>query len=78
MPVVRFKSLGANTYLGGEEKLWAKILGGIASEFPPWLTTCLQYSFTVTLNTFHTHIYKTCIYKKASHKKYFRGCGASE
>jgi len=77
-PVARFKSLGANTYLGGEEKLWAKNLGGIAPEFLPWLTTCLQYSFAVTLNIFHTHIDKTCIYKTASHKKYFHRCGASK
>jgi len=34
-PVARFKSLGANTYLGGEEKLWAKNLWGLLPNSPP-------------------------------------------
>jgi len=33
-PVARIKSLGANTYFGGEEKLWAITLGSLLPNSP--------------------------------------------
>ena len=67
-PVARFKSLGANTYLGGEENLWANNLRVIAPEFPPLLTTFRQYIFAVTLNIF-THTFTKLVFTRQHHTK---------
>jgi len=67
-PVARLKSLGANTYLGGEENLWANNLRVIAPEFPPLLTTFRQYIFAVTLNIF-THTFTKLVFTRQHHTK---------